>query len=252
MTASEVGKSTGLTIKALRLYERHGLIHPARTPAGWRSYDDKAIARLQKIQVLKRMGLRLAEMRDVLNDGVALHRLLRAQEVVLASRQLQLTSTLAAIRRALLQLESGEALSLDDLISLLKETHAMNEQNWSEADRKLADRHYSTSQLEQIVQHKQADQFDDEVADIWDSLIRDIDAAQGEPPDSPIAQELARRWRDASLAFHEGDEALMAITENWYRDGYADPATADSMPFPRHIWEFASSAVRCMQDNEQR
>lgn len=246
-----MSKSTGLTVKALRLYEQHGLIHPTRTPAGWRSYDKETIARLQKIQVLKRMGLRLAEIRDVLEEGVELDRLLRAQEAVLASQQAQLVSTLLAIRCALSQLEGGNALSVDDLINLLKETHAMSDQNWSEADRTLAEKHYSSSQLEQIVRHKQAPQFRDEIADIWDSLIRDIDAATGESPESPVGQELARRWRDASLAFHEGDKQLMAATENWYRDGYDDPTTADSMPFPRHIWEFADAAVKHLQKNEK-
>ncbi|MEM6484462.1 MAG: MerR family transcriptional regulator [Pseudomonadota bacterium] len=60
LTASEISNATGLSIKALRLYERHGLISPTRTPAGWRSYNEATIEQLHKIQLLKRIGLRCA------------------------------------------------------------------------------------------------------------------------------------------------------------------------------------------------
>ncbi|MEM1403850.1 MAG: MerR family transcriptional regulator [Pseudomonadota bacterium] len=244
LTASQITAATGLSVKALRLYERHGLINPGRNAAGWRSYNEETIEQLHKIQLLKQMGLRLAEMREVLADGAPTEQLLSAQETVLASQQQRLSNTLMAVRHALHQLRGGKELSIDDLVELLKETMNMNEQSWSAAEQELAAKHYSPSQIERIVEHKQSADFIDEIADVWDSLIQDIEAAQGLSPDSATAKDIAKRWLSASLEFHDGDESLMAATENWYRDGYSDPVTADFMPFPRHIWEFADAAVQ--------
>ncbi|MEM6484463.1 MAG: hypothetical protein AAF662_05705 [Pseudomonadota bacterium] len=133
-------------------------------------------------------------MRDVLNDGVAIEPMLSGQEAVLASQQYQLSNTLLAVRHALHQLHTGKKLSIDDLTELLKETVTMNEHRWSAAEQELAAKHYSPSQIEKIAQHKQAPEFLEEVSDVWEALVKDIEAAQGEPPDSSMAKELARRW----------------------------------------------------------
>lgn len=243
LSVAEVTEATGLSSKALRVYERHGLIEPGRTAAGWRIYDNAAIARLHKIKVLKLMGLSLAEVRTVLDEGVDLARLLQAHEVVLTSRQNDTAKALSAIRAAVSQLLIGKRLSTDDLIHLFMETNAMDTQPWSKAEQQLADKHYSASQLARIIAHKQSPAFADEVTGTWDQLIRDIDAAKHLSPGSDEADALAQRWTAASLTFHEGDEALMLATENWYRDGYADPETSAAMPFPKDVWTFIDKAL---------
>ncbi|MEM9744140.1 MAG: MerR family transcriptional regulator [Pseudomonadota bacterium] len=243
LTVSEVAALTGLSVKALRLYERQGLICPARTAAGWRVYDAEAIGDLQKIKVLKRLGFRLAEIRQLLRDGIALTSLLETQQQALEDQLLRLTRALAAVREARTQLAAGRALSTDDLVQLVKETHSMDSFTWTDADQRLAEKHYTPEQLERITQHKTAPAFEEEANDVWDALLKDIEGALGESPTSARAQALAQRWLDASLAFHDGDETLMRATESWYREGYADPATAERMPFPKPIWAFAEAAV---------
>jgi DNA-binding transcriptional MerR regulator len=39
----------GVSAKALRLYEQHGLINPGRTAAGWRAYGPEVMARAAEI-----------------------------------------------------------------------------------------------------------------------------------------------------------------------------------------------------------
>jgi len=64
--AAECAQRTGLTVRALRVYERHGLIAPTRSATGWRCYGPKELARINVIVTLKAFGLTLAQIRSVL------------------------------------------------------------------------------------------------------------------------------------------------------------------------------------------
>ena len=67
----EVARASGTTSRTLRHYDEIGLLKPARTGAnGYRFYDPGALARLQRILLLRGLGLGLADIRRVL-DGQA-------------------------------------------------------------------------------------------------------------------------------------------------------------------------------------
>jgi DNA-binding transcriptional MerR regulator len=66
-TISALAHSMGLRADTLRYYERVGLLHPTeRTAAGYRVYDEDAKERLRFIKDAQRMGLRLADIRELL------------------------------------------------------------------------------------------------------------------------------------------------------------------------------------------
>lgn len=68
LTVVEVYRRTGLTRKALRLYESMGLVEPvARSPAGYRLYDDEALRRIEFVRRAKLLGLSLAEAKEFLH-----------------------------------------------------------------------------------------------------------------------------------------------------------------------------------------
>lgn len=65
---AEVGRRTGLSRKALRLYEAMGLVEPAgRTDAGYRLYDDEALRRIELVRRAKVLGLSLNEAKEFLH-----------------------------------------------------------------------------------------------------------------------------------------------------------------------------------------
>jgi DNA-binding transcriptional MerR regulator len=65
-TIGEVAERTGFTTSALRFYERVGLVKPAaRTPAGYRLYDDDDVVRLRFIARAKQLGCTLEEIQDL-------------------------------------------------------------------------------------------------------------------------------------------------------------------------------------------
>lgn len=55
----ELARAARTTIKALRVYEKAGLLTPDRRDGGWRLYGPKHVARLHQILALKALGLSL-------------------------------------------------------------------------------------------------------------------------------------------------------------------------------------------------
>jgi MerR family transcriptional regulator/heat shock protein HspR len=63
---SVAAELAGVHPQTLRIYERKGLLDPARTVGGSRRYSDGDIARLRRIQELTSAGLNLEGVRQVL------------------------------------------------------------------------------------------------------------------------------------------------------------------------------------------
>jgi MerR family transcriptional regulator, thiopeptide resistance regulator len=87
LSPSETARRLGVGVRALRLYERRGLVCPGRTQAGWRVYGPNEIERLHHVLTLKSLGLSLARITQLLGGRVAdLPALLALQEDVLTVR----------------------------------------------------------------------------------------------------------------------------------------------------------------------
>lgn len=68
VTVGRAARRTGLSEKAIRLYESRGLLETAeRTEAGYRTYSDEDIDVLLFIRQAKALGLRLEEIKDIID-----------------------------------------------------------------------------------------------------------------------------------------------------------------------------------------
>ena len=74
---SVAAELAGLHPQTLRIYERKGLVDPARTGGGSRRYSDDDIAQLRRIQELTAEGLNLAGVQRVLELEATVARLER-------------------------------------------------------------------------------------------------------------------------------------------------------------------------------
>ena len=63
---SVAAELAGVHPQTLRIYERKGLLDPARTVGGSRRYSDRDIAQLQRIQELTAAGLNLEGVKRVI------------------------------------------------------------------------------------------------------------------------------------------------------------------------------------------
>jgi DNA-binding transcriptional MerR regulator len=114
--AAECARRTGLTVRALRVYERHGLIKPPRSGKGWRLYGPNELARVNVIETLKTFGLTLAQIRSVLTTTPpALTRVLQLQFEALRARKAAAQKGLELVAAALARISSRQRLSIEEL-----------------------------------------------------------------------------------------------------------------------------------------
>ena len=66
----EVAKETGLSVKAIRFYEKIKLIPPAQRTfsSGYRLYTEGDVRRLRLIQRFKLLGLRLSQIKEIVTS----------------------------------------------------------------------------------------------------------------------------------------------------------------------------------------
>ena len=82
---SVAAELAGVHPQTLRIYERKGLVDPARTGGGSRRYSERDIQRLQRIQELTNAGLNLEGVRRVIELEDLVQRL--GRELVEARRE---------------------------------------------------------------------------------------------------------------------------------------------------------------------
>jgi len=236
LSPSETARRFGVSIKALRLYERHGLLKPLRSQAGWRTYGPDQIARLHQILALKDLGFSLARIAALLKGPDRLKSVLALQEGALMRDHARLTRALSLVRAARAKLDAGKALSIDDLATLTKETSMASKLTrptlFHPALVPHQHKYFRPEELEALAS---AEDFDEE-RDIaqWEALIADLKSlAMAGDPASPAARDLARRWLAQTEAFTKGDIQLATKLRNMAKDAFADPKTAAQMPYSK-------------------
>ena len=86
-TVNEVSKLTGVSVRTLHHYDAIGLLRPTRvTEAGYRLYDDMALARLHQILLLRELEFPLKDIKAILDAsgydaGEALEKQIRLLEL---------------------------------------------------------------------------------------------------------------------------------------------------------------------------
>lgn len=126
-TISELAQEFDLTTRAIRFYEDMGLLLPTRGGSGGRQriYSGKDRTRLRLTLRAKRLGLSLAEAKEIIDlydsprdTGVQLGRFLE----VLATHRARIESQLADLQANLAEIEEHEREAATLLRSLRKPT----------------------------------------------------------------------------------------------------------------------------------
>ena len=119
LNPSEAARRLGISAKALRLYERHGLLATPRTAVGWRAYGPDEMARAEEIVALRKFGLSLAQVKRALTgDTDSLDLALAAHQAGLERQLHQIAETVRTVRAARASLATGNApaVSITDLL----------------------------------------------------------------------------------------------------------------------------------------
>jgi len=111
---SVAAELAGVHPQTLRIYERKGLLDPARTGGGSRRYSEADIARLQRIQELTTEGLNLAGVKRVLELEEEARRLQGELEQLAAELTARVEATHRQYRRDLVPLNQAVSIYRGD------------------------------------------------------------------------------------------------------------------------------------------
>ncbi len=191
LSIQEVAKVAGVTSRTLRHYDDVGLLAPSRIGAnGYRFYDDDGLVRLQRILLLRELGLGLDEIAAVLDRETDEVIALRAHLDWLSAERERLDRQHAAVTRTINSLEGGGGIVAKDMFDGFDHTQYKDEvtQRWGK-DTYEASNAWWTSLSDEERRARQAETK--ELSDAWAAA-----ATSGIAPDSEEAQALAQRHVD--------------------------------------------------------
>jgi MerR family redox-sensitive transcriptional activator SoxR len=68
LTVQEVANESGVASSAVRFYEKHGVVHAARTEGNQRRFDDSAACRILVAKLAQRVGLTVREIAELFDQ----------------------------------------------------------------------------------------------------------------------------------------------------------------------------------------
>ncbi|PKQ35291.1 MAG: MerR family transcriptional regulator [Actinobacteria bacterium HGW-Actinobacteria-11] len=190
----EIARLAGTTSRTLRHYDHIGLLLPTRIAHnGYRHYDAQALVRLQRILLLRELGLGLPQIAEVL--GASTDRMpsqteasaLETHLALLREEQTRLARQIASVESTITALRGGERLMAENMFDGFDHTQYKDEveERWGTKAYADSDRWWRGM-------------TDAERAD-WQQRVSDLGrdwiaaAESGIDPASSEAQEIARR-----------------------------------------------------------
>lgn len=108
-TVKEVSRIAGVSVRTLHYYDAIGLLKPAEvTPAGYRLYDDPALARLQSILLFRELQFPLKEIKTILDSPDFIPSEALAQQISLLELQYERLGEVIAFARKIQKSEVQE------------------------------------------------------------------------------------------------------------------------------------------------
>lgn len=205
LKVGELAKRTGLTVRTLHHYDEIGLLRPsARSDAGYRLYNRADVARLHSIQALRRLGLSLAEIGDMLaSAGTTLPGVIREQIAALDRQVAQAATLRDRLTRLLDDLAGNQEPDLADWLNTLELMTMYDKYLTPDESRKLQARKAQTGSDQQGAAI---------IAGLQDLMARDV------PPTHEDAQALALRWITMVSHLVEGDPRLLIKLDTMHRN----------------------------------
>ena len=89
MTIKELEVRLGISRANIRFYEKEGLLRPTRRAHGYRDYSEEDAAALEKIALLRRLGMPVETIRQVQTGELPLQTALQRQDQALKALQME-------------------------------------------------------------------------------------------------------------------------------------------------------------------
>lgn len=201
----QLAKLAGTTSRTLRHYDEVGLLPPTRTAHnGYRYYDEDALVRLQRILLLRELGLGLPQISEVLARSVPETVALATHLQLLQAEAARLQRQIAAVATTIQAREKGTPLMAEEALDGFDHT-----QYKEEVETRWGKDAYAQS-------------------DAWWTNLTDAERADFKL----VSTRLSTDWKDAALAGEDptGPRAQLLAERHvaWLRSIPGTPAHAGS------------------------
>lgn len=184
----QIAKLAGTTSRTLRHYDDIGLLVPTSIGHnGYRYYDETALVRLQRILLLRDLGLGLPQIGEVLEREASQIPALETHLAWLRQEQDRLARQIASVTTTIDALRGGERLMAENMFDGFDHTQYKDEveQRWGKKAYADSDRWWRSMSADEKASWQQR------VADLGRDWI--VAAESGVAPGSDEAQALAKR-----------------------------------------------------------
>ncbi len=241
MKTSELIQQSGVTRRALRLYEQKQLIRPPRSvDNGYREYDRETVERVHTIRLLQTIGFSLAEVKQMIGGAkIDWAHTLSVQEELLARRHSEIGEALRQVRSALAKLRAGgpakEAATVIDLIAAraTKEDYKVM--------RDTVSKYYNEKAREKLANHPATPEEIKLGEHAWASILAEVEGMiKGQKdPGSPQAKILVKRMDALISSFTLGDPDVEEGLNKVYADRANWPKNEGPMAsYNPQIWDY--------------
>lgn len=212
---SEVARMAGVSSRTLRHYEERGLISPAFTGTnGYRFYGMDELLRLQRILLLRRLGLGLEEIARILAGQTDEMEALAVHQRWLQEESLRLTHMAEAVQATLEMLMQGGTMDAQELFRGFSENPYEEEarQRWGDAPVDASQARLTslgTDRQRELLQEAQA--INTELA----ACLR----AHLAPSDTRVSAAVARHYRWVCAGWTPDRDAYKALGSMYVQDG---------------------------------
>jgi len=226
LSVGEVARRCGITVRTLHHYDAIGLLKPlVRSDAGYRCYDRANLERLHRIQALRRSGMSLADIGNLLSGA----------EVPLADiieRQIaqidQEVATATRLRQHLVTLQASLAAGQPpDLATWLDTLELMN----------MYETYFSHDELKHLPLHENPSANAE-----WAALVKNMKAVmdRGGASSDPEAQQLGLQWLRLLARDTNGTAEFFARLDQMH---LTDPAVRKATGITENMRVFVKEAI---------
>ncbi|XID91305.1 MerR family transcriptional regulator [Paenibacillaceae bacterium WGS1546] len=248
MRIKEAADKLGISARAIRLYEKKGLLSPAKQENnGYRIYSEREIWRLQTIVSLREAGMSLTDIKQALekwerNETEELQFYLELQRAVLTSEWLKLEQALDTADRLIGLLRMEGALPLEQVFRMAQDSRRSRTKRDNWTDRWNFDRQASTHDERVAVGEGSFADY----AEALDAVVARVAAEEGERglDIGTGTGNLAGKFIDAGCAMSGVDQSreMLRLCQAKYPGMETRLGNFLALPFVRDRFDFIVSS----------
>jgi len=212
----DIARLAGTTSRTLRHYGDVGLLHPTRIGGnGYRYYDELALARLQRVLMLRELGLGIPAIKNVIDGQADDARALVTHLHWLQEEKNRLDRQIASVEVTIRKMDGGEQLMAEEMFDGFDHTVYKDEveERWGKDSYATSDawwRSMSDSEKAEWMSRQK------QLAADWSAAAR-----AGHDPSGAEAQALAKRhaeWLSSIPGTPSGKEYFVGLGDMYVAD----------------------------------